>query len=170
MKTILSILLILSSFSALAQLQEVRGVETKRVDDGFSFYNRNSFPVSVETIKYGGNDEIDSKDFDLDAGETYVWRTSTEYLVLRGTYDRDLCHVKYRAYRKPEEPKNTSMAPTASNSSAHNTSLESVARFETKEIAATFPGGTPAFDAFLSSVVNNNSYGNGIHTAMGKSC
>ena len=95
----------MSSVVGFAQLSEVKGVETKLVvydgseykvqtgrsrngDPhykystkwfGYSFYNMNSIPVSVEARlyefdEYYGPKKIRTKTFNLKPGETYIWK------------------------------------------------------------------------------------------------
>ena len=96
---------LMSSVVGFAQLSEVKGVETKLVvyDGseyevrngssrsgglnyrsstkwfGYSFYNMNSIPVSVEaelykTHDYKGQLLVTTKTFNLKPGETYIWK------------------------------------------------------------------------------------------------
>lgn len=96
---------LMSSVVGFAQLSEVKGVETKlvvydgseykvkvgrsRSGDkhykystkwfGYSFYNMNSIPVSVEaelykTHDYKGQLLVTTKTFNLKPGETYIWK------------------------------------------------------------------------------------------------
>lgn len=96
---------LMSSVVGFAQLSEVKGVETKLVvyngskyevangrsrngDPhytystkwfGYSFYNMNSIPVSVEaelykTHDYKGQLLVTTKTFNLKPGETYMWK------------------------------------------------------------------------------------------------
>lgn len=96
---------LMSSVVGFAQLSEVKGVETKlvvydgseykveagrsRSGDyhykyftkwfGYSFYNMNSIPVSVEaelykTHDYKGQKLVTTKTFNLKPGETYIWK------------------------------------------------------------------------------------------------
>lgn len=96
---------LMSSVVGFAQLSEVKGVETKLVvyDGseykveaersrsgkshykystkwfGYSFYNMNSIPVSVEaelykTHDYKGQKLVTTKTFNLKPGETYIWK------------------------------------------------------------------------------------------------
>lgn len=87
---------LMSSVVGFAQLSEVKGVETKLViydgqeyeywgDNaryasystewfGFSFYNMNSIPVSVEAELYYAGKLVDTKTFSLASKETYIWK------------------------------------------------------------------------------------------------
>lgn len=96
---------LMSSVVGFAQLSEVKGVETKLVVYngseykvrngssrngnslykystkwfGYSFYNMNSIPVSVEaelykTHDYKGQLLVTTKTFNLKPGETYIWK------------------------------------------------------------------------------------------------
>ena len=82
---------LVSSVVGFAQLSEVKGVETKLViyDGqeyeyryashstewfGFSFYNMNSIPVSVEAELYYAGKLVDTKTFSLASKETYIWK------------------------------------------------------------------------------------------------
>lgn len=96
---------LMSSVVGFAQLSEVKGVETKLVVYngseykvnvgryhngsfyysystkwfGYSFYNMNSIPVSVEARlyefdKYDGHIKITTKTFNLKPRETYIWK------------------------------------------------------------------------------------------------
>ena len=94
----------MSSVVCFGQLQEVKGVETKlviyegssyHVGDsdldysskwfGYSFYNMNSIPVSVEAKLYryrkGGNYNqiVNTKTFNLKSQETYIWKHEEDY-------------------------------------------------------------------------------------------
>ena len=76
----------ISSIVSYGQLQEVRGVETKLTTYyngseewfGYSFYNMNSIPVSVEAelhcISFGEDKVKDVKTFNLKSGEEYIWK------------------------------------------------------------------------------------------------
>lgn len=129
----------ISSIVSFGQLQEVKGVETKlttyngsaykKCDTyrrmcpcntftewfGFSFYNMNSIPVSVEAelhhiYTFGGrHDEvIDVKTFNLKPGEEYIWKqeNNNNFQVIRN-YDggrgsqpyNGEYYVKYKAYK-----------------------------------------------------------------------
>jgi hypothetical protein len=94
---------LMSTVVGFAQLYEVKGVETKLVvyDGseykveagrsqsgnshykystkwfGYSFYNMNSIPVSVEAELYylhEGQSLVTTKNFNLKPGETYIWK------------------------------------------------------------------------------------------------
>lgn len=91
---------LVSSVVGFAQLLELKGVETKLViyDGreyyvktyseqyksctkwfGYSFYNMNSIPVSVEARLYENDDDdgprmITTKTFNLKPGEAYIWK------------------------------------------------------------------------------------------------
>lgn len=110
MKKLASILLLLIGFSMLhAELQEVRGVLTQKVEDGidhgyagrrynFKFTNQNDYSVWLEMelwAHYNGYDSdpanlVNTKSITLKAGESYIWKVST--------YDNS--YVKYKAYKK----------------------------------------------------------------------
>lgn len=76
----------ISSIVSFGQVQEVKGVETKLTtyyngsDEwfGYSFYNMNSIPVSVEAelhCVYLSEDKVeDVKTFNLKPGEEYIWK------------------------------------------------------------------------------------------------
>lgn len=121
----------ISSIVSFGQLQEVKGVETKLTTYyngssewfGYSFYNMNSIPVSVEAelhciYTFGGqHDEIeDVKTFNLKPGEEYIWKQENnddfgvEYVSYNGSYRRSYpgwsptgngvrYYVKYKAYK-----------------------------------------------------------------------
>jgi len=125
--TILVVLMCFISVDAFAQLKEVRGVQTRMVEyqsdeyrnsikytrHGFEFKNENNFSVWVEaelwmcpyTINDGRRDEkemresiIDTKNFTLYTGDSYVWKCSDKM------YDNDQSkkeqfYVKYKAYK-----------------------------------------------------------------------
>ena len=101
MKKMFFILLAVMSFASIeAFAQEVRGVETKLViyngpqykgQDGpsyergtkyyystnwfgFSFYNMNTIPVSVDAVLYYEGNIVDSKSFVLKSKESYIWK------------------------------------------------------------------------------------------------
>lgn len=130
----------ISSIVSFGQLQEVKGVETKLTTYngreykwcdtyrrsrpcntftewfGFSFYNMNSIPVSVEAELHrvynnqGQREDevIDVKTFNLKSGEEYIWKqeNSDNFKVIRDydgyrksePYDADY-YVKYKAYK-----------------------------------------------------------------------
>jgi len=101
-------LYITSVIIVYAQSVEVRGIETDSVityEDGdyrqwgFSFTNKNNFKVSVEAElwyrndNYNKNELLDTKDFIINAGTTYIWdKHFTTYMVVS-------CFVKYKAYK-----------------------------------------------------------------------
>lgn len=84
----------ISSIVSFGQLQEVKGIETKvttyngreySTDGnrsnkwfGYSFYNMNSIPVSVEAelheVSEKGDKVIDVKTFNLKPNEEYIWK------------------------------------------------------------------------------------------------
>jgi len=111
------------ALSSFAQLQEVKGIETKwitydggleykicekshnyypngcrqKTKDsyfGYSFYNMNNYPVTVEAELWILDEEkklLDTKSFVLDAKEGYVWkRESTTNYRVYVDYDLDL--------------------------------------------------------------------------------
>lgn len=104
---------LMSSVVGFAQLSEVKGVETKLViydgqeyeywkDDaryashstkwfGFSFYNMNSIPVSVEAELYHAGKLVDTKTFNLASKETYIWKQkhNSDFQVYSDYYDYD---------------------------------------------------------------------------------
>ena len=104
-KMCMLIFALMSSVAGFTQVSEVKGVETKLVvyDGseysvrtgrsrsgnsyyssstkwfGYSFYNMNSIPVSVEARlyefdEYYGPKKITTKTFNLKPGETYIWK------------------------------------------------------------------------------------------------
>ncbi len=131
---------LMSSVAGFAQVYEVKGVETKlviydgpeyKVDNGtnrygysmwktstkrfgYSFYNMNSIPVSVEAELYKKGKLVSTKTFNLKSNETYIWKheansdfylnhdesdsgwkwTDTKEEPGYGSY-----YVKYKAYR-----------------------------------------------------------------------
>lgn len=91
MKKILIILLVLMGcIVGFAQLIELRGVETKWVDDGYSFYNMNSISVSIDAELYNSSQTlINTKSFTIKSKETYIWKITKP----SGGY------VKYKAYK-----------------------------------------------------------------------
>lgn len=121
----------ISSIVSFGQLQEVKGVETKLTTYegssyykgdynytewfGFSFYNMNSIPVSVEAELHriynnqGRHDEvIDVKTFNLKSGEEYIWKQENNYNFQviwhydggrRSKPDGGEYYVKYKAYK-----------------------------------------------------------------------
>lgn len=128
----------ISSIVSFGQLQEVKGVETKLTTYngreykeyktgynnryntftewfGFSFYNMNSIPVSVEAELHriynnqGRHDEvIDVKTFNLKPGEEYIWKqeNNSNFKVIsyydgrrRSKPDGGEYYVKYKAYK-----------------------------------------------------------------------
>lgn len=116
----------ISSIVSFGQLQEVKGVETKlttyynggREWFGYSFYNMNSIPVSVEAelhYVYNYEDEVeDVKTFNLKPGEEYIWKheDKSDFRVEYGSYgygsssyrrsspgSSGKYYVKYKAYK-----------------------------------------------------------------------
>lgn len=90
MKKILIILLVLmGGIVGFAQLIELRGVETKWVDDGYSFYNMNSISVSIDAELYSDDKLVNTKSFTIKSKETYIWKI---------TKHSD-GYVKYKAYK-----------------------------------------------------------------------
>lgn len=113
----------ISSIVSFGQLQEVKGVETKLTtyyngsDEwfGYSFYNMNSIPVSVEAELHevsekNGDKVIDVKTFNLQPKEEYIWKQGNngdfevlEYFYGHSPYRRSKpdgeYYVKYKAYK-----------------------------------------------------------------------
>lgn len=125
----------MSSIVSFGQLQEVKGVETKLTTYyngssdwfGYSFYNMNSIPVSVEAELHevsekNGDNVIDVKTFNLQPKEEYVLKFENRFessygypfavytkydkrkeepYVYRGNTSADKCsyYVKYKAYK-----------------------------------------------------------------------
>jgi hypothetical protein len=123
----------ISSIVSFGQLQEVKGVETKLTTYyngssnwfGYSFYNMNSIPVSVEVELHeisekNGDNVIDVKTFNLQPKEEYVLKFENRFesiynyeypfavytrkeepYVYRGNTSADKCsyYVKYKAYK-----------------------------------------------------------------------
>ena len=122
----------ISSIVSFGQLQEVKGVETKLTTYyngssnwfGYSFYNMNSIPVSVEVelhevSRKNGDNVIDVKTFNLQPKEEYVLKFENRFMgsdweypfavydgkkepyVYRGNTSADKCsyYVKYKAYK-----------------------------------------------------------------------
>lgn len=82
----------ISSIVSFGQLQEVKGVETKLTTYyngsskwyGYSFYNMNSIPVSVEAELHEvsnekGDNVIDVKTFNLKSNEEYIWKFENRF-------------------------------------------------------------------------------------------
>ena len=134
---------LMSSVVGFAQVSEVKGVETKLViyDGqeyeywknnayashstewfGFSFYNMNSIPVSVEAELYHAGKLVDTKTFSLASKETYIWKQKHNsdfqvysdyddvfgfkgkkevpaYYDRYGYIDGSTYYVKYKAYK-----------------------------------------------------------------------
>ena len=124
---------LMSSVVGFAQLLEVKGVDTKLViydgqeyeywmDNaryashstewfGFSFYNMNSIPVSVEAELYHAGKLVDTKTFSLASKETYIWKQKSNYdfqvyddkgkKEVPADYSRSgyIYYVKYKAYK-----------------------------------------------------------------------
>lgn len=122
----------ISSIVSFGQLQEVKGVETKLTTYyngsskwfGYSFYNMNSIPVSVEaelhevSVKKGDN-VIDVKTFNLQPKEEYVLKFENRFEDYFDRYPFAVCcgreapeatrhgdeggtcsyYVKYKAYK-----------------------------------------------------------------------
>lgn len=122
----------ISSIVSFGQLQEVKGVETKLTTYyngsskwfGYSFYNMNSIPVSVEVelheVSEKGDKVIDVKTFNLQPKEEYVLKFENRFTYSDGYYPfavyngrkapyadrgvggvRNDCsyYVKYKAYK-----------------------------------------------------------------------
>lgn len=96
-----------ASTNAIAQ--EVRGVETKKVDSpgnsdqySFAFTNMNSITVCVDAVLYykresatERKEEIeDKKSFTLKPGETYLWKNIWKHSNVASRY-----YVDYKAYK-----------------------------------------------------------------------
>ena len=81
----------MSSIVSFGQLQEVKGVETKLTTYyngssnwfGYSFYNMNSIPVSIEAelheVSEKGDKVIDVKTFNLQPKEEYVLKFENRF-------------------------------------------------------------------------------------------
>lgn len=123
----------ISSIVSFGQLQEVKGVETKLTTYyngssrwfGYSFYNMNSIPVSVEVELHevsekNGDNVIDVKTFNLQSKEEYVLKFENRFqgndfeypfaAVYHGRVDKEepyvfrgntecRYYVKYKAYK-----------------------------------------------------------------------
>ena len=115
----------ISSIVSFGQLQEVKGVETKLTTYyngseewfGYSFYNMNSIPVSVEAELHevsekNGDKVIDVKTFNLQPKEEYIWKQEDrsdfeviDYYSGSSPYRRSSpgssgrYYVKYKAYK-----------------------------------------------------------------------
>ncbi len=116
----------ISSIVSFGQLQEVKGVETKlttyyngsKERFGYSFYNMNSIPVSVEAELHkvsekNGDEVIDVKTFNLQPKEEYIWKQearSNDFEVVVYSYGSSpyrrsspsgsgKYYVKYKAYK-----------------------------------------------------------------------
>ena len=106
MKKLFFILMaVMSCVSIESFAQEVRGVETKLVIYngpeykgldrspyyrdaksyystkwfGFSFYNMNTIPISVDAVLYYGGNIVDSKSFVLKSNESYIWKQEDRF-------------------------------------------------------------------------------------------
>lgn len=113
---------LMSGIVSFAQSLEVRGVETKVViyDGpeysgckypctgpmlystkwfGYSFYNMNSIPVSVDAelycVEYGREKLVSTKAFNLKSKETYVWKRENSR-DFRVNDDASGCHGDWR--------------------------------------------------------------------------
>lgn len=103
----------ISSIVSFGQLQEVKGVETKlttyyngRAWFGYSFYNMNSIPVSVEVELHevsetNGDNVIDVKTFNLQPKEEYVLKFENRFQGV----DYEYPFAVYTKYdKRKEEP------------------------------------------------------------------
>lgn len=130
MKKIMAVLIVLMCFAstnAFAQLNEVRGVQTRVVEyqdndgetrHGFEFKNENSYAVWVEAelwmssyilnAGYYNESKIeggikDTKSFTLNTRETYVWKCGDKTYYAPGYQYRvdayNKYYVKYKAYK-----------------------------------------------------------------------
>lgn len=119
---VLTVFMCFASTSVFAQLKEVRGVQTRVVEyqsnekinylgynrHGYEFKNENNYAVWVEADLYtqgftsGFNEvvagTIDTKNFTLKAGETYVWKCGDRMIWDEIDY-YDRYFVKYKAYK-----------------------------------------------------------------------
>ncbi len=123
---VLTVLMCFASTSVYAQLKEVRGIQTRKVEyvdgydirKGYEFKNENNYPVWVEAELWHeqrilGYDEFrrasieeegicDTKSFTLSEGETYVWKCNADDRTGdcgRWGDSRYKCYVKYKAYK-----------------------------------------------------------------------
>ena len=97
----------ISSIVSFGQLQEVKGVETKLTTYcsnwfGYSFYNMNSIPVSVEAELHevsekNGDNVIDVKTFNLQPKEEYVWKFENRFMGDNWKYP-------FAVYKNKKEP------------------------------------------------------------------
>ena len=116
-------LLLFFSIPTWAQLKEVRGVQTRsvqdtyRIDSGttvktraYEFLNENPYPVWVEaelwTYGFTVHSQVikegvrDTKNFKLEAGEKYVWKCG-ERMIFNYNYDYSPnFYVRYKAYKE----------------------------------------------------------------------
>lgn len=102
---------IISSIVSFGQLQEVKGVETKLTTYyngsstwfGYSFYNMNSIPVSVEVELHESSQAhdrvIEVKTFNLQPKEEYVWKFEGKFWNNRTEYP-------FRCYDGRKAPEN----------------------------------------------------------------
>lgn len=121
---VLTVLMCLASTNVFAQLKEVRGVQTRVVEyqgnesigsigykrHGFEFKNENNYSVWVEAelntqgfvYNYYGDSvkkgTRDTKNFTLNAGETYVWKCG-DRMIWGGDDYYDRYFIKYKAYK-----------------------------------------------------------------------
>lgn len=98
---------VISSIVSFGQLQEVKGVETKLTTYyngseewfGYSFYNMNSIPVSVEAELHesspNGDNVIDVKTFNLQPKEEYVWKFENRFRDNHDNYPFAVVHGGY---------------------------------------------------------------------------
>ena len=115
MKKIIAVLIVFCITASLFALEEVRGVQTRKIKDGehydFEFTNENDFPVSVEVELYYGNNSYEgcrgigvrnTKSFNLAARESYVWETKIHPNFACNGY------VKYKAWKSDTGKKSKS--------------------------------------------------------------
>lgn len=125
--TVLTVLMCFASTSAIAQLKEVRGVQTRKVTyseyvgystisrDGFEFKNENDYAVWVEAELWNAEyvwsidewDRVttlkegvrDTKSFTLQAGETYVWKCHDKMQDKDYHNNKPNYYIVYKAYK-----------------------------------------------------------------------
>ena len=127
MMVVLTVLMCFTSTSAIAQLKEVRGVQTRMIEyyeynslshqtdtkKGFEFNNENNYAIWVEAelwntdyyVGINGTQQIkkagirDTKSFTLSAGETYIWKCYDKMEGEGHRIEPSLYYVKYKAYK-----------------------------------------------------------------------
>lgn len=175
MKKIILLLCLLPLYLAAQNLQEVRGLETKKVernvtggnnlidsgDFGIVFTNQNDFGVSIDATLFYQGTECDSKSFELAPKENYTW-----WYRIHGALASRSYYVKFKAYKSNvviEETSSVDYTEKAANRQAETSSSRiNTNTFKFEEIMPSFPGGETAFNAYLASVISDLNIQSGL--------